>query len=107
MILVARLGSSICSLVKVARAGAVKYNSVIKNSDQATEVRQVSRRRLRIPGEATVGRVPDGLDVGCDRQNLVDEPGQVFDFVIGGQRDQRRSGSGHVRISSYCTNPQR
>ncbi|MND00485.1 hypothetical protein D3C83_191230 [compost metagenome] len=39
MTLVGRLGSSICSLVKVASAGAVKYSRKMKNSDQATELR--------------------------------------------------------------------
>ena len=39
MMLVARFGSSICSLVKVASAGAVKYSRKMKNSDQATDLR--------------------------------------------------------------------
>ena len=39
MIAVARFGSNSCSLVSVAKAGAVKYSRKMKNSDQDTERR--------------------------------------------------------------------
>ena len=39
MMLVARFGSSTCSLVKVASAGAVKYSRKMNNSDQPTDLR--------------------------------------------------------------------